>query len=92
MLRTKIDKRYRVTIPESLRSALRAGDEILISIDDSGRILLIPESRVVEILQRTAGIWAGRQDIPRDGISYVDQIRPGRRLQAVMEGKMDERD
>jgi bifunctional DNA-binding transcriptional regulator/antitoxin component of YhaV-PrlF toxin-antitoxin module len=92
MLRTKIDKGFRVTIPESLRPALHVGEELLISMDQSGRILLVPESKVVEILERTAGMWAGRQDIPADGIHYVNQIRSGRRLHAIMEGNPDERD
>jgi hypothetical protein len=80
MLRTKIEKDFRVKIPESLRPSLQVGEELLISIDQSGRILMIPESRVLEILDQTSGMWSGRQDIPSDGVSYVNQVRPGRRL------------
>ncbi len=80
MLQTKIGKDYRVTIPEPLRASLQVGDELLVSADQAGRIILTPKSRLLEILERTAGIWQDRSDIPDDGVEYVNRLRQGRRL------------
>lgn len=32
------------------------------------------------ILLETFGMWAGRDDLPTDGVAYVDEIRRGERL------------
>lgn len=80
MLRTRIEKGYRVTIPEPLRPTLHEGEELLVSMDESGRIVLIPSERALQILERTAGMWQGRTDIPADGIHYVQEQRSARRL------------
>jgi len=80
MLRTKVEPDFRITIPEALRSPLKVGDELLITTDQAGRIIITPEARVRAILQRTAGMWRGRQDVPADGVEYVNNLRQGRRL------------
>ncbi len=80
MLKAKIEPDFRITIPEPLRDPLQVGDELLISTDPSGRIIITPEARIRAILQRTAGMWQGRQDIPDGGVEYVDNLRQGRRL------------
>ncbi len=81
MLQTIIENDYRVTIPKTLRQSLHVGDKLLISVDKTGRILLVPEDRALEILAETAGMWRDRTDIPPDGVEYVNQIRQGNRLQ-----------
>lgn len=82
MLRTKIESKYRVTIPKSLRPDLKVGDELIISTDKEGRIILTPQApHIISILQKTAGMWRGRQDVPADGVDYVNSLRQGRRLQ-----------
>ena len=83
MLQTTIERDFRITIPEKLRRFLQIGDKLLVSIDKGGRILLIPEIRAMEILDQTAGMWAGRDDIPTDGVEYTNQLRQGRRLQEL---------
>ena len=80
MNRTRIEKDYRVRIPETLQPVLHVGDELLVEVDQAGRILLIPEKRILEILAKTAGMWRGRKDIPTDGAAYVQQVRQGHRL------------
>ena len=42
-------------------------------------------------LQATYGIWAGRDDVADDGVTYVQNIRQGHRLNDVM-GSIDEAD
>jgi bifunctional DNA-binding transcriptional regulator/antitoxin component of YhaV-PrlF toxin-antitoxin module len=83
MLRTKVDPDFRITIPEPLRPPLQVGDELLVTTDQVGRIIITPETRVRSILQRTAGMWRGRQDIPSDGVEYVNDLRQARRLRAL---------
>jgi len=83
MLRTVVDNDYRVTIPENLRQSLRIGDKLLVSVDQTGRIFLVPEDRALEILAQTAGMWRDRTDIPSDGVEYVNQLREGNRLQSL---------
>ena len=83
MLRTKVEPDFRITIPEPLRPALQVGDELLIATDQEGRIIITPQARIRSILQRTAGMWRGRQDIPADGVEYVNNLRQARRLRRL---------
>jgi bifunctional DNA-binding transcriptional regulator/antitoxin component of YhaV-PrlF toxin-antitoxin module len=83
MIKTKIEPNYRITIPEALRPSLKVGDELLITTDPAGRIIITPEARIHSILERTAGMWQGRQDIPADGVQYVNQLRQARRLREL---------
>jgi bifunctional DNA-binding transcriptional regulator/antitoxin component of YhaV-PrlF toxin-antitoxin module len=80
MFYTKVENDFRITIPEELRRSLEVGQELLVTIDKNGRLILIPESQIEAILQRTAGMWQGRKDIPADGVEYVNQLRQGDRL------------
>ena len=83
MLRVKVESDFRITLPESLRPPLHVGDELLITTDPAGRIIMTPEARIRAILEQTAGMWRGRTDIPSDGVEYVNQLRKGRRLREL---------
>ena len=83
MLRTKVEPDFRITIPEALRPSLQVGDELLVSTDQAGRIIIIPEAHVRAILKRTAGMWRGRGDIASDGVEYVNNLRQARRLREL---------
>jgi bifunctional DNA-binding transcriptional regulator/antitoxin component of YhaV-PrlF toxin-antitoxin module len=83
MLRTKVEPDFRITIPEPLRPPLQVGDELLVTTDQAGRIIITPEARIRSILQRTAGMWRGREDIPSDGVEYVNNLRRARRLREL---------
>ena len=83
MERIRVEEGFRISIPETLRPSLKIGDELLIAVDKAGRVVLIPESRVNEILETTFGMWRDRQDIPTDGVEYVAQLRQGRRLRRL---------
>ncbi len=83
MILTKIEPDYRITLPETLRTIFNVGDEVIITTTASGIVTLTPKNRVLEILERTAGIWAGRDDVPADGVDYVNELRPGRRLREL---------
>ncbi len=83
MERVSIQEGFRLQVPRKMRVGLRVGDELLVTTDRAGRILLVSEKRVREVLQRTAGMWRGRKDFPSDGVDYVNKIRKSRRLQRL---------
>ena len=83
MNRVLIESGFRVTMPKEARSGLKVGDEIIVSVDRAGRIILLSEEHVRKALQRTAGLWRGRTDIPDDGVKYVNRLRQGRRLRRL---------
>lgn len=80
MVVTHIERGFRVAIPEPFRQALQVGDELAIEMDETGRMVLIPTRRILDILDRTAGLWQGHDDRATDGVVYVERIRQGRRL------------
>jgi hypothetical protein len=58
-------------MPKGLRRGLKVGDEMVVTVDRAGRIVLLSERRIRAALKRTAGLWQGRTDIPDDGVKYV---------------------
>ena len=87
MQTVKVDNDFRITIPPELRPSFEAGQELFVVLDKAGRLVLIPESRMMAILQKTAGIWTGRSDVPDEGTAYVDQLRQGNRLKRLHESE-----
>lgn len=85
MQTVKVDNDFRITIPPELQPSFAAGQELFVVLDKAGRLVLIPESRVMAILQKTAGIWEDRDDLPHEGTVYVDQLRQGNRLSYLFE-------
>lgn len=83
MNRIRIENGFRLTVPKELRRGLKVGDEVMVTTDQAGRIILLSEKRVRAVLQRTAGIWRDRTDIPEDGVKYVNLMRRGRRLRRL---------
>ena len=80
MITTRVNRDYTVNIPGKFRSGLRVGQEVAISQDAQGRLILTPIEKVRAILDKTFGMWADHDYIPHSGIEYVDQIRRGLRL------------
>ena len=80
MVTVTISSQYTVKIPEDFRSRLRAGQQMAISLDAQGRLILTPMEQARAILDETFGMWKGRTDIPKGGIRYMDKIRRGHRL------------
>jgi hypothetical protein len=80
MVTIRVNPDFTVKIPGKFRAGLRAGQELAISLDKQGRLIIMPIDQVRSIVQETFGMWADRTDVPADGITYVDQIRRGNRL------------
>lgn len=83
MDRILIEDGFRLTVPKDLRGELQVGDEVVITSDSAGRIVLLSEKRIRTALQQTAGIWQDRTDIPKDGVKYVNRLRRGQRLRRL---------
>ena len=80
MVTVQISPQYTVKIPEYFRSQLRVGQKVAVSLDAQGRLVFTPIEQARAILDETFGMWAGRTDIPKSGIKYMDKIRRGHRL------------
>ena len=80
MVTTKIGSNYTIKIPKGFRTNLHIGQQVAVSVDGQGRLILTPMEQARAILEETFGIWAKRTDVPKSGIRYMDQIRRGRRL------------
>ena len=80
MVTVTISSQYTVRIPEDFRARLRVGQQVAISLDAQGRLILTPIEQARAILDQTFGMWKGRTDIPKSGIKYMDKIRRGHRL------------
>ena len=83
MINVHIEPDYRIPLPEPLRGLLSVGDEVAMMRDAEGRIVIVPSQEIAARLDATFGLWAGREDVPVDGVAYVDDIRQGTRLDAT---------
>lgn len=83
MNRIQIEEGFRLTVPKELRREMKVGDEVIVTVDHAGRLVVLSEKRIRAVLQQTAGLWQGRDDIPNDGVKYVNQLRRGRRLRRL---------
>lgn len=86
---TKISPDHSIKIPESLRQQLPPGQEVVINVDSHGRMVVTPVAQILSALRDTFGMWADRDDIPDDAVAYVNELRQGERLDAVMR-RLDE--
>lgn len=80
MIITKIGKDYTLNIPLALRQKLTIGQEVGVSTDIQGRLIVTPLEQIQTVLLETFGLWADRTDLPTDSLDYMDQIRQGQRL------------
>ncbi len=77
---TQIGPDFVLTIPDSFRRLFPAGQEVALSADPQGRLIVTPVEQIRALLMETFGMWADRTDLPADGVAFVDEIRRGRRL------------
>lgn len=80
MSKTRIEDEYRLVLPPDVQHLVRIGHAVLVTADEAGRIILTPESQALAALLGTFGMWADRDDVPADGVAYMDEIRRGQRL------------
>ncbi len=80
MVVTKIGKDFTVCGPEPYRDTYGAGQEVAISTDSQGRLVITPIEQVRAVLRETSGIWADRADLAGDSIDLMDELCKGTRL------------
>jgi hypothetical protein len=78
--KAQIEDGYRVVLPPEVQSLVHVGASVWVTVDQAGRIILTPEGQAQAALLETFGMWADRDDIPTDGVIYMNQVRLGRRL------------
>jgi bifunctional DNA-binding transcriptional regulator/antitoxin component of YhaV-PrlF toxin-antitoxin module len=77
---SKISDKFTLQIPKRFRSKISPGQEVVITLDEKGRILITPVEQIRSALVETFGMWEKHADLPQDSIRYVDEIRRGNRL------------
>ncbi len=80
MIVTKISPEFTISIPDEFKPQFTPGQEVALSADAQGRLVVTPIEQIQEILQASFGMWQDRTDISDDSIEYVDEIRRGHRL------------
>jgi hypothetical protein len=84
MIVVRVSPEYTLNIPDRYRQLLRIGQEVALSTDAQGRLLITPIETIRATLMETFGMWKDRTDLPRDGVEYMDQIRRGERLNQMI--------
>ena len=80
MVVTRIDSDYTVHVPDALREEFQVGQEVAVSLDAQGRLIITPVQQIRARLQETFGMWSEEPDAPLDGNEYVDSMRQGQRV------------
>jgi hypothetical protein len=80
MILTKITSDFTVSIPDVYREQFTPGQEVAITADNQGRLVVTPIDQIRSILSETFGMWSDRTDIASDSITYMDEVRHGHRL------------
>lgn len=83
MIVTKISSEFTIAIPDEFKSQFTPGQPVTVTADAQGRLVVARIEQIQAILEETFGMWQDRTDIPKDGITYVDEIRRGHRLNAL---------
>lgn len=80
MTKVLVEEGYQLNLPPELQSLAPVGTQFEITVDESGRIILTPETKIRAILMETFGMWSDHADVPADGVEFVNDIRQGQRL------------
>jgi hypothetical protein len=91
MVVSKIKPDYTLDIPDSFRQMFEAGQEVAISADAQGRLIITPVEQIRTLLLETFGMWAKRDDVSSEGVGYMDEVRHGHRLNEIA-SQLDETD
>jgi len=75
MVVIKVSPEFALNIPDRYRHTIQAGQEVSLSVDSQGRLVIAPIETIQATLLESFGMWKDRTDFPRDGVEYMDQIR-----------------
>lgn len=79
MVMKKIGSDFTVPIPDEFRKDFAAGQEVAVTTDEQGRLIVTPIEQIRSLLLETFGLRSDRKDV--DSTEYMDEIRKGRRLE-----------
>lgn len=88
---SRISSKHTLQIPDEFRKTLPAGQEVVITVDEQGRMVVTPVEKIRATLAESFGMWADRTDLPDDALRYVREIRKGYRVDTARADK-DETD
>jgi predicted nucleic acid-binding protein len=71
MVVARITPEYTLKIPDEFRPMIEAGQEVAISADAQGRLVVTPIEQIRARLMETFGMWAGRDDLAIEGVDEV---------------------
>jgi len=80
MTKVLVKEGYQLSLPPELQPLAPVGTQFEITVDESGRIILTPETKIRAILMETFGMWSDYEDISVDAVEFVNDIRRGQRL------------
>ena len=80
MTTVTIENNNQLHLPAEVQKLVPVGTRLQVALDENGRIILTPQPDIQTILQESFGIWADRTDLPADGVTYVNDLRRGQRL------------
>lgn len=80
MIRTTIEDGFKISLPESVRTRFAVGETVLIDVDEHGRIVMVPASAVLAILDQSFGMRQAANSAEDEGIRSMDWIRKGQRI------------
>lgn len=83
MVVTRITPKHTLNIPDEFRKALPVGQEVAITLDEQGRMVVTPIEKIRAVLMESYGVWADRKDIPADSVSHVREMRKGYRIKKL---------
>ena len=66
MVVRRISSAHTLDIPDEFRHLFLPGQEVAISADDEGRLVIIPVEQLRPRLLETFGMWSDRTDTARD--------------------------
>jgi len=83
MVVTRITPKHTLNIPDEFRKALPVGQEVTITLDKQGRMVVTPSEKIRAALMESFGMWADRKDIPADSVKHVREVRKGYRIEKL---------
>jgi hypothetical protein len=84
MVIAKIGQEYTLLIPDEFHQMLKVGQEVALSTDPQGRLVITPLEQLRTALQATFGIWSDRPEAQTDSVDLVNELRQGERLDKLI--------
>ncbi len=91
MIVSSIDAQHKIYIPDDYREVLPPGQSVALSLDAQGRLVVTPIEQFQATLRETFGMWSDRPEAQGDATEWVNAVRQGHRLDALVAGDDEDR-